>query len=132
NDIEKRVTGIYGGARDVTEREQLKLTLQTLNRQQMAIVGMGELTTRETDLLALLKQTALLVTQTLEAWICEIFTLDKDNRQAVLRAATGLESGMIGKLVLPVDKDNELAFTLQSNPRLLIHNLRQEGRFKPS
>src|SRR5690606_9248093 len=65
NDIEKRVTGIYGGARDVTEREQLKLTLQTLNRQQMAIVGMGELTTRETDLLALLKQTALLVTQTL-------------------------------------------------------------------
>lgn len=129
---EKRVIGIRGGARDVTEREQLKLTLQTLNRQQMAIVGMGELTTRETDLLALLKQTALLVTQTLEAWICEIFTLDKDNRQAVLQAATGLESAMIGKLVLPIDKDNELAFTLQNTPRLLIHNLRQENRFKPS
>lgn len=132
DDVEKRVCGISGGARDVTEREQLKLTLQTLNRQQMAIVGMGELTTRETDLLALLKQTALLVTQTLEAWICEIFTLDKDNHQAVLQAATGLESGMIGKLVLPVDKDNELAFALHNNPRLLIHNLRQENRFKPS
>lgn len=132
DDTEKRVTGISGSARDVTELEQLKLTLQTLNRQQMAIVGMGELTTRETDLSALLKQTALLVTQTLEAWICEIFTLDKDNNQAALQAGTGLESGMIGKLTLPVDKDNELAFVLQNNPRLLIQNLRHEDRFKPS
>ncbi|HEX7028498.1 MAG TPA: EAL domain-containing protein [Gammaproteobacteria bacterium] len=132
SESEQRVTGISGGARDVTDREQLKLTLQTLNRQQMAIVGMGELTTRETDLSALLRQTVLLVTQTLEAWICEIFTLDKDNNQAILQAGTGLESEIIGKLALPVDKDNELAFVLHNETRLLIGNLRHEDRFKPS
>lgn len=132
NDAEQRVIGISGGAREVSEREYLQGKLELLDRQQAATVLLGEYAATNPELHSLLKQATILVTQTLNAWICEIFLLDESQTEGVLQAAMGLNSKQIGELKLPLNRNNELKYTIENNEATLVQDLRQEKRYRPS
>lgn len=126
------VVGVVGFTRDITERERLRHSARILERQQGAMVRLGELAAQQPSLEELLKQTALIVTQTLEAWICEIFLVDDKLTRGTLEAATGLESKLIGTFELPLGRNNELSYVFESGEAVSSPDLRREKRFRPS
>ena len=132
DDVNKQVVGITGGSRDVTERIRLQQTLDTLNRQQEATIRLGEIASTEPELPELLRQATILVTQTLDAWLCEIFLVSSDGTEGVLHAGMGLESKQIGNLKLPLNRDNEFKYIIENKQPLLSEDLRREKRFRPS
>jgi diguanylate cyclase (GGDEF)-like protein/PAS domain S-box-containing protein len=127
-----RVSHVFGVAQDVSEREQLRHAFATLQQQQNVLAKVGEFAATNPSVREFFRQAALLLTQALDAWICEIFIIDSASKTAVLAAATGLESGMIDVFTLPLDKDNELAYAAKQTSPVLIADLRKEKRFKPS
>lgn len=132
DEINQKVVGITGGSRDVTERVQSQTVLDVLNRQQDATVTLGEFATSEPELPALLRQAAILVTQTLDAWLCEIFLVGSDGTEGILHAGMGLESKQIGTLKLPLNRDNEFKYIIDNGIAVLSEDLRKEKRFRPS
>lgn len=128
----RRVTGIVGYTRDVTERERLRQSLKLLERQQKATARLGEFAATAPELPALLKQAAILTTQTLDAWLCEVFLLSADHSHGVLQAAMGLESKQIGTLKLPANRDNEFRYVRETGETVYSPDLRREKRFRPS
>jgi diguanylate cyclase (GGDEF)-like protein/PAS domain S-box-containing protein len=129
---EKRVVRIYGNARNVSEREHLKQRYLVKQQQQNILARISEFGATRPKPEEFFRQAALLLTQTLDAWMCEIFVINPAAEAGELRAATGVESGLIGQFSLPVNKDNELNFAVGNNAPFVIEDLRKEKRFKPS
>jgi diguanylate cyclase (GGDEF)-like protein/PAS domain S-box-containing protein len=132
NEEDKRVVRIYGNARDVSEREQLKQRYAIKQQQPSILAKISEFGATRPKPEEFFKQAALLLTQTLDAWMCEIFVIKPAAEAGELRAATGVESGLIGEFSLPVNKDNELSYAVSNNTPFVIDDLRKEKRFKPS
>ncbi len=128
---EKRVTSIMGSCWNVSDRERLRQDLASSQKQQQVIAKLSQYATTESDIEQLLKQASLLITQTLEAWLCEVFVVHND-KEALLNAGMGIESTQIGQLTLPLNKNNELSFALKQGQAVYIADLRKEKRFKPS
>ncbi len=128
----QQVIGIIGGSRDITERIELQNVLDILNRQQKATVQLGEIASSEPEFPELLRQATILVTQTLDAWLCEIFLVAGSGTDGVLQAAMGLESKQIGNLRLPLNRNNEFRFVIENNKAILSNDLHNEKRFRPS
>ncbi|MBN1378837.1 MAG: EAL domain-containing protein [Gammaproteobacteria bacterium] len=132
DEANQQVVGITGGSRDVTERVFLQNTLDMLNRQQNATIRLGEIASTEPELPELLRQTTILVTQTLDAWLCEIFLIGGDGTEGVLHAGMGLESKQVGNFKLPLNRDNEFKYIIENKEPVLSDDLRKEKRFRPS
>ncbi|HEY3486519.1 MAG TPA: GAF domain-containing protein, partial [Gammaproteobacteria bacterium] len=132
NEQEKRVVRIHGNARDVSDREQLKQNFAIKQQQQQILVKISEFAATRPKAEDFFKQAALLLTQTLDAWMCEIFVINLAEQAGILRAATGIESDLIGQYNLPANKDNELGYIVANSAPIVIEDLRKEKRFKPS
>jgi diguanylate cyclase (GGDEF)-like protein/PAS domain S-box-containing protein len=132
DETNQHVVGITGGSRDVTERVLLQQSLNVLNRQQDATIRFGEIASTEPELPELLRQATILVTQTLDAWLCEIFLMSSDGTEGVLHAGMGLESKQIGNLKLPLNRDNEFKYIIDNKEPVLSDDLRKEKRFRAS
>ena len=128
----QKVTGIIGGSRDITERIHLQNELNVLNRQQKATVRLGQIASTKSELPELLRQTTILVTQTLDAWLCEIFLIEGEGNVGILQAAMGLESRQIGNLKLPLNRNNEFRYIIENGKAIVSEDLRKEKRFRPS
>ncbi|HEX5057091.1 MAG TPA: EAL domain-containing protein [Gammaproteobacteria bacterium] len=132
NEEERRVVRIYGNARNVSEREQLKQRYIVKQQQQNILARIAEFGATRPKPEEFFRQAALLLTQTLDAWMCEIFVINRTTEAGELCAATGVESGLIGNFSLPANKDNELGYAVGSNAPFVIEDLRKEKRFRPS
>ena len=132
SESEQRVTGIIGGATDITERELLRESIQHNERQQTAITQLAEFATTNPLLTVLLRKATLLVTQVLDAWLCEIFLLSQDSSEGILQAVMGLDSKQVGELKLLANRDNELKYILDTKQSVRADDLRREKRFRPS
>ena len=124
-----RIVGVNGYTRDVTERENCEQKLDLLYAQQNAVIKLGQFAATQPSLQELYQHSVLLITQTLGCWLCELFIVDDNAEFAILQAATGVPSTLIGQLRLPLNEDNELRFVLNQNDILKSNDLHQETRF---
>ena len=105
---------------------------RTYERQQAAVVLLGQRVLRGGDSAKLFDQAAALVAQTLETEYCEILELTRDRRGLLLRAGAGFQEGLVGSLRLEPGADLLAGYTLRSGEPVIVENFATERRFRPS
>ncbi len=121
-----RMTGTH------TDIDTSKRAEQTLARhldQQRMIAQLGEMALGETEIVALIKQAATMIAETLGTQLCQIFELMPLGETLLLRAGVGWADGQVGKAAEPASPDTYTGYTLAAGEPVVIDDLSCEKRF---
>ena len=114
------------------ERERIENTLLTRALQQTVVGALGQFALVSSDFAALLNQTTMLVTQTLEVELCSVLELRSDQQSLLLRAGLGWREGMVGNQIVAADPNTQAGFTLEAGEPVVVEDLKKEMRFHPA
>src|SRR5579883_1184260 len=123
---------IGGIAVDITERKRAAAALKAHDVQQAAIAEFGQRALAGADPQSLLEECAALVSSTLGTELCDIWELQPDGTELILRAGLGWRNGQINRAILRAEPGSQAAFALGRHKPVIIENLAKEKRFKPS
>lgn len=99
---------------------------------QAAVVRLGQLALSDIAPADLMNQAAALIKHVLPVDVCLIWQLLDDRKSMLLMTGTGLDDVPVPHLHIPCDSCSLEAFTLESQLPVMIENLQDESRFKPS
>ncbi|PWU13261.1 MAG: hypothetical protein C5B50_19680 [Verrucomicrobia bacterium] len=116
----------------VKEREQAERTLLNRSFQQTVIGALGQFAMVSNDISALLNQAVMLVAQTIEVEYCGVLELQPGGQTLLLRAGVGWRDDSVGKAAMPMDPRTEFGYTLQAGEPLILEDMPNEKRFRPS
>jgi signal transduction histidine kinase/CheY-like chemotaxis protein len=112
------------------ERVRTEQNLLDRAAQQTVVAALGQFALANNDLDALLNQAVLLVSQTLDAEYAGVWKRLPDG-QLLLQAGTGWQSGQVGSVKLPGDRNSQIGFTLHSGEPALAPNPLTPREFAP-
>ena len=112
------------------ERERTEQVLLARSLQQTVVSALGQFALVSKDLSALLDQSVILVSQTLEVEYCGIFELEPEPEELRLRVGTGWKDGSVGNVHFPVDARTQSGYTLTAGEPVVVEELQTESRFE--
>ena len=115
----------------IKEREATERTLLNRALQQTTVAALGQFALTNSDLIALLNQAAILVSQTLEVDYCAVFE-SVPGGQLLMRAGAGWKSNSVGSATIPVDDYSQAGLTFRTGDAIVVADLWTERRFKAS
>ena len=113
----------------VKEREQVEKALLSRSFQQTVVSALGQFALVSKDFTALLNQAVMLIGQTLEVEFCAVFRLEPGD-ELLLEAGLGWKEGLVGRVRIRADSQNQLGFTLSAGEPVIVENLARETRFR--
>ena len=116
----------------VGEREDGERRLLNRSLQQTVVGALGQFAMASGDFNALLSQTVMLVTQTLEIQYASLFELMPNGQFISLKSGVGWRPGCIGNVVIPVDPMSESGYPLTAGEPVVVENIATECRFRPT
>lgn len=105
--------------------------VERLRQRHHAIVELGLLSVRERGLQPLLDEAVRIVRDALDADASKILERQPGGTLLV-RAGVGWPPGIVGQLELPLDGDSQASYALRLREPVIVVDLMQERRFKPS
>ncbi|MCU4743747.1 PAS domain S-box protein [Natronoglomus mannanivorans] len=102
--------------------------LRTRIRQQAAIADLSQRALETDALEALLHDTAVTVSETLDTEYCAVFERTADDDDLVLRDGVGWREGLVGTATVP-DRDSHAGYTLNADGPVVVDDLHGEDRF---
>jgi len=124
------LTGYLGIARDVTERRGAWRKLERGIAQQAAVAALGLRALQGESVSALLERAASEVRRGLGAEYSRVDELLPDGQQLRARAGAGWRPGIVGRLILPVDRRSLTGFALLTGGPVIVDDLLAETRFE--
>ena len=116
-------------AYDVTEREQLKQTLEARSRQRAVVAELGHLALVDTCIYRLMDEAVERVSQVLGMEYCKVLELLPQGDQLLLRAGVGWNEGLVGRATVGAGTDSQAGYTLLFKEPVVVEDLRAESRF---
>jgi signal transduction histidine kinase/CheY-like chemotaxis protein/HAMP domain-containing protein len=113
----------------VRERETAERSLRIRAQQQTAVAALGQFALTTSDFEALMNQSVMLVSHTLEVEFCEILGLEADMNQLTLLAGEGWSEGMVGVAKLEAGGDSIPGKAIQTLEAIRINDYRADPRF---
>ena len=113
----------------VKEREQTEKMLLNRSFQQTVVSALGQFALVSNDFSALLNQTVLMVTQTLEVEYGCVLELLPDGRNLLLKTGVGWRDGLVGQSTVSADRNTQAGFTLAVGEPVVVEYLPTEPRF---
>jgi PAS domain S-box-containing protein len=105
--------------------------LETVNRQQAAVVALAQAAIHANGLAALIDKAAAIMAETLGTEQSAVLELLPDRAEVVLRAGVGWKEGLVGRHTLPAGAGTSPAFILASDAPVVVPDTRKETRFDP-
>ncbi|TAD82168.1 MAG: EAL domain-containing protein [Oscillatoriales cyanobacterium] len=133
---EKAVLSVFC---DITEQKraealerQLLASIHCRARQQAAVAYLGHLALGETDLLALMDRTGVLIAQTLDVEYCQFLELLPSGHAFLLRSGCGWSAELVGSATVTASLRSQAGYTLSVGEPIIVADLRVETRFSES
>jgi PAS domain S-box-containing protein len=127
-DDQDRLTGYLGIARDVTERWGVRRELERGIAQQAAVAALGLRALQGESVSALLEGAASEVRRGLGAEYSRVDELLSDGQHVRARVGAGWRPGIVGGLVLPVDRGSLTGLALLTGGPVIVDDLPAETR----
>lgn len=119
-----------GVVRDITERKEREWELETRVRQQEVVTELGQRALEDRDVDVLMREAAILVSETLGTAYCKVLDLDPETEELLLRQGVGWEEGIVGSATVSAIKDDsQAAYTLAVDEPVRVDDLKTETRF---
>jgi PAS domain S-box-containing protein len=131
SDATGRTVGLRWLLRDVSERIVQEAAAVARQRQQAALLQLGQRMMATTDLGALLDEFAGLLTHVLDVDCCEVLELDAGGDTLRVRVSTGWPAETDEREV-GADRETEAGYALTCGAPLIVEDRRAETRFRPS
>ncbi|HKJ88769.1 MAG TPA: GAF domain-containing protein, partial [Gammaproteobacteria bacterium] len=119
---------VLSGSLDPYTRE-LEADLAVRARQQEAVARLGELGLHGTSLENLFREAVALLAEVLEVEYAKILEDRPEEGTALLRAGTGWEEGLVGKVTVPTGQDSQAGYTLMTDQPVIVTDMESETRF---
>ncbi|HYE03350.1 MAG TPA: PAS domain S-box protein [Phycisphaerales bacterium] len=123
--------GYVGSCVDIHDLEEARRLLAARARQQAAVMDLGQLALRSTDLGPLQDEATAAVAQALGLPAVALLELEPDGLSLVLAAAQGWAGEAVGSLRVPIDPGNQAGFTLRAVSAVVVPDFAGETRFAP-
>ncbi|MBN1991245.1 MAG: GAF domain-containing protein [Anaerolineae bacterium] len=117
---------------ELDERAQMEAELRVRARQQAAVAELGQRALVGTPLPALMDEAVLLAAQTLAVEHVKIQELLPDKNILLVRAGVGWKKSFPDETTMMVNINSQAGYTLLSGGPVIVENLDEETRFKPS
>ncbi len=117
---------------ELDERMQMETQLRDRARQQAAVAELGQRALVGTDLGVLMDEAVGLVAQTLRVEYAKIQQVLKNGDQLLVKAGFGWQDGVVGQATAKANADSQAGYTLLSSGPVIVEDLAEEDRFKPS
>ena len=124
------VTGVLGRARDVTQRRESQLRMDSLSKHQALLAEFGQVCTHAAEPNDIIRSVPKLIAKVTGCDICGVFQRNK--KQFTLVGSYGWKLNAPSDRFLHSEISNELSFTLSREEAVLIDNITKEQRFTPS
>lgn len=115
--------------KQINERERAEAELKKRADQQAVVAEFGQRALAGVELLALMNEAVQLVTDNLQVDYCQILELMPNADMLLLRAGTGWEEGVIGRLTVSADTNSQMGYTLLSSEPVIVQDMQTETRF---
>ena len=122
--------GMVGVAVDISERKHIATELAKRAEQQAAVAELGRLVLTGGGTETLMRRSVEVLGESLGAEYPSVLELLPGRREVVMRAATGSDAALVGKMRLPVT-EGLVAFTLAQADPVVVTELASEKRFPP-
>lgn len=130
--VDELVDGVVITFVDITQIKTVEKTLEERNRQQTALAELGMLVIQEKDLQIIFDKTVQTLNQTLNGDYCIFLEYNSDTKTALLKSAIGFPKDKIGTYRMKSGHGWGIDFVLKTNDIIIIHNFKDEKRFKLS
>lgn len=110
------------------EHDRVEQNLVSGALQQTVVAALGQFALTNNDLTALANQAVMFISQSVGVEYAAIWQQTPD-KQLSLLAGSGWKAGSIGQARLPLDRNSQIVFTLQTGEVVRISNPRTETRF---
>jgi len=117
---------------ELEERRLMEAKLRDRARQQAAVAELGRRALVGTNLGLLMDEAVSLVAQTLRVEYAKIQELLPDGDRLLVKAGFGWQDGVVGRATAKINADSQAGYTLLSSGPVIVENLAEEERFKPS
>jgi len=117
---------------ELEERRLMEAQLRDRARQQAAVAELGQRALVGTNLDLLMDEAVSLVAQTLRVEYAIIQELLPDGDWLLVKAGVGWQDGVVGQATAKANTDSQAGFTLLSSGPVIVEDLAEEDRFKPS
>jgi PAS domain S-box-containing protein/putative nucleotidyltransferase with HDIG domain len=117
---------------DISERKWAEREIQTRVRQQAAVAELGEAALAGEDLDGLLKTAALQVAWMLAVEYSEVYELEPEGRELVLKVGSGWGEDSLGRTRVSAGPESQAGYALASRKPVIVQDLQAETRFSPS
>lgn len=113
----------------VFARPESRTEIQSIVRQQSAIVDLGQLALNSRDLAELMEHVVKVTARTLKVEYCAILECLPDGKQLLLKTGVGWKKQMVGNATIRADRKSQAGFALLTNEPVVAHDFNQEERF---
>jgi two-component system, cell cycle sensor histidine kinase and response regulator CckA len=124
--------GLVRSIQYAIERTRAKETMAAHARQQQAVAALGQHALAGVDIDLVLAEATEIVAQTLSTELCKIVQLLPGGESLFLRSGIGWNEGLVGRTTVDVDLGSQAGFALRMKQPVLVEDLAEESRFKPS
>ena len=125
-----RIDGLVVYTREVTDRKEYELELESRARQQAVIADLGRDALSNQDLDDLFAKATRLVAETLDTAYSKVLDLGAEETELLLRQGVGWRDGLIGSTTVPADDDESQAgYTLLAEEPVVVTDFEDETRF---
>ena len=131
-DVEGHPTGFIGITRDISERKNVELKLESHARRQEVLMDLGLRALSGVDMHTLIRETIDLLVHTLKVDFCELLELIPEKDVLLLRAGLGWQDGLVGSVVVQAGDASQAGYTLLKAEPVIVENMTAENRFAPS
>ena len=124
--VEERTAALES---EIAERRRVEEEMQARVRQQAAVVQVGQCALGLDDLLVLMDEACVVVTETLGVEYCKVLELLPDGNSLLLRAGFGWKEGVVGQEKVSAGTQSQGGYSLLANQPVIVEDLRTETRF---
>ncbi len=125
-------TGVLLVLQDVTQQTTLAQEASQVAQFQSVLARIGTLAVSDATAQALMNEAVQLTAATLQVELCKILVASESDDQLVVVAGFGLETDLIGKLMIEGGTHSQAGFAIRERLPVVVRDLRQETRFTPS
>lgn len=112
--------------------EMLAIEVSSRARQQAALAELSQRALAGGELSNLFDDAVGLVAETLQVRFCELLELLPGGGEFLLRAGVGWKAGEVGAARISAGRDSQAGYTLLTNRRVVVDDLRTDTPFTPS
>ncbi|MBZ8178727.1 PAS domain S-box protein [Oscillatoria salina] len=114
---------------ELEERSLAETKLRLRAQQQEAIAQLGQIALAQTDLDALMDETAKIIAKTLQVSHCQVLELLPNRAALSLKAGIGWQQNWLGQAIVSVNQRTQAGYTLLQSQPIVVEDLRVENRF---